>query len=167
MGLIHSNALFLQLGVQPLGGHGVAQEEGDGFLVVHEVAGGVGLGALPPLLHGAGVVVGILNDLHALAPQQVLLPLLGIGAHVDDDPEAQGSAHDADGETQVAGGAHLHGVAAQELLHVLIGKGGVVVLLGELPGGQGQILRVLQHFIDAAAGLDGPGDVQMAVFLQQ
>ena len=130
VGLVHSNALFLQLSVQPLGGHGVAQEEGDGFLIVHKIAGGVGLGALPPLLHGAGVVVGILDDLHALAPQQVLLPLLRIGAHVDDDPEAQGGAHDADGEAQVARGAHLHGVAAQELLHVLIGKGGVVVLLG-------------------------------------
>ena len=167
VGLIHSNALFLQLGVQPLGGHGVAQEEGDGFLVVHKIAGGVGLGALPPLLHGAGVVVGILDDLHALAPQQVLLPLLRVGAHVDDDPEAQGGAHDADGEAQVARGADLHGVAAQELLHGLPGKGGVVVRHGDLPGGQGQILCVLQNFIDAAAGLDGPGDVQMAVFFEQ
>ena len=165
--LVHHNALLLQLLLQAGSGHGIAQEQVDGFLVVHKVAHGVGVGELAALGHGLGVVVGILNDFNALAAQQVFLPLAGVGGHVHLDLEADGGAADADGQAQVAGGAHLHGVLVEECAHLVAAQLLVVVSHFQLASCNGQILGVFQHLIDAAAGLDRACHRQMAVHLEE
>ena len=165
--LIHRDAGLRQLLVQPLCSHRVAQEQVDGLLVIHKVAHGVHVGQLAALRHSSGIVVAVLDDLHALAPEQILLPLLGVGGHVHLDLEAQRRAHDADGQAQIAGRADLHGVLAEEGLHVVVRQTGVVLIHGEFAALQRQILRMLEHLVDAAPGLDGARDGQMAVHLQE
>ena len=49
----------------------------------------------------------ILDDLDALRAQEVFLPLLRIGGHMHTDTEAEGGAHDADREREVARRAAL------------------------------------------------------------
>ena len=67
------------------------------------------------------------------------------------DAEAQGSTHDADGHSQISGGAHLDGELAEELLHLRVGEFGIVLIHRELSGGDGQIFGVLEYFVENAA----------------
>ena len=112
---VHRDLLLRQLARQPLRGHGIAQEEVPGVLIIHEIARRVGVGKRPAVLHRLAVVGGIFDDLDPAAAEQVLLPLLGVGRHVHDDPKADRRAHDPDAHAQVAGRADLDRVAAEYL----------------------------------------------------
>ena len=165
---IHRDTQRLQLAHQPLGGHGVAQEEVGGVLVVHEVAHGVGVGEGSPLLHRLAVVGGVLHHGDPVGPELVLLPLPGVGGHVDDDPEAHRRAGDADAQAQIPRGAHLDGILGEKGPGLRGGQLAVVIVIArEEPVGQGQILGVLEDLIDAAPGLDGPRHRQVAVLLEE
>ena len=54
------------------------------------------------------------SHLHAAQAQALFLPFLGVGRHVHHGLEAQRRRHHANGQTQVAGGAHRHLVRAEQ-----------------------------------------------------
>ncbi|MNH18176.1 hypothetical protein D3C79_778740 [compost metagenome] len=99
--------------------------------------------------------------------QLALLPLPRIGGHVHGDGEAELGAHDADGHAEVAGRAHRNAVLAEELAELVREQLAIVVLFAEQTGLDGQPFGVGQHLVDAATGLDGAGDGQVAVFFEQ
>ena len=164
---VHRDTQVRQLPGRPLGRHGVAQKEGAGALVVHKVAPGVPLGLPAALGHGLAVVPGVLHHRDPLGAQQVLLPLAGVGGHVDRHPEAQGRAHNADGQAQVAGGPHRHGVLAKELPEGGVRQLGIAAGKGQSALPDPDLLRQTQDLVDPAPGLDGAGDGQAAVLLEQ
>ena len=100
-----------------------------------------------------------------MTAQEVLLPLLCVRRHVHAHAEADGGAHDADGHAEVAGRADLHRVLRKEVPQ--IGKLCIVICTRQPPRRQRQLLRVLQHLVDAAARLDGAGDGEVTVHLEQ
>ena len=101
---------FLELLLETCPRDCISHEEVARSLVVHEIAHGIGFRCAASLEHSAGEVVVVLDDLDALRAQEVFLPLLRIGGHVHTDTEAEGGAHDADREREVARRADLHHV---------------------------------------------------------
>lgn len=165
---VHGDPQGLELPHQPFGGHGVAQEKGLGVLVVHKVAFGVQVGKAAAVFHGLAVVGVVFAHRDPMAAEEVLFPPLGVGGHVDNHLKAYRCAHDADAQAQVARGAHLDGVLAEEFPGLGGGQLGVVVAgAGEQAVGQGQVFGVLQNLIDAPPGLHRPGHGQGVVLLQQ
>ncbi|MNY04633.1 hypothetical protein D3C86_1373210 [compost metagenome] len=164
---IHLDAHLIELLFQPLASHRVAEKQGAGVLVIDEEAVGIALGLLAPLLHRYPVILGVFHDDHPVFAQLALLPLPRIGGHVHGDGEAELGAHDADGHAEVAGRAHRNAVLAEELAELVREQLAIVVLFAEQPGLDGQPFGVGQHLVDAATGLDGAGDRQVAVFFQQ
>ena len=164
---IHGDALLFQLALQTQCRNRITQEQILGVFIVHEIAHGIGIRLGATLLDSLAVVCLILDDLHAVGAQQIFFPLFGVHAHVDDDLVAHRCRCNADGHTQIAGGTHLHGVFAEKFPHFGGGQLGVIVGLLQQTGLHGQIFGVLEHLIDAAAGLYRTGDGQMAVLLEQ
>ncbi|MNL03478.1 hypothetical protein D3C87_1240170 [compost metagenome] len=111
---IHDDPRRRQLLLQPLRRDGVAEKQVGRVLVVDKMAGGIGFGLFSTLGDGHAVVGGVFDDRHAVRAQPVLLPLAGVGGHVHRHLEAQGRAHDADGQAEVAGGPDGDLVAAEE-----------------------------------------------------
>ena len=163
---IDTHAGALQLPGQALGRDRVAEEELGRVLVIDEMAGRVGRGLAPALLHRHAVVRGVFDHRDAARAQAVLLPLPRVGRHVHRGLEAQLGAHDADRQAEIAGGADRDTVAPEERARRIAGERGVVVTFADQPGLQRQPLGVPQHLVDAAAGLDRAGDRQRVVGLE-
>ncbi|MNE56419.1 hypothetical protein D3C80_1513240 [compost metagenome] len=72
--------------------------------------------------------------------------------------EAEPGAHDADGQTKVAGGTHRDPVLAEERARLGAVQRGVVVFGADQPGCEGEVFGVLEHLVDTPARLDRAGD---------
>ena len=83
-----------------------------------------------------------------------------------DDMETKSCAHNADGHTQIAGGADLNFEFAEKFSECVGSEYAVIVAFLQHTVLQSQILRVLQYLIDPATGFNGAGNRQMAVLLQ-
>ena len=164
MGRVHGDPFFLQLLFESPRRDGIAEEERGGILVVHEVAERIFRRQLPALLHREAVIRIVFHDCDASLAKELLLPRLRVRRHVNGRPIADGGAHDADAESQVAGGAHMDRVFPEKLAGRLGIEHGVIPVKQAVL--QRQIFRVLQHFIDTAPRLDGARNGQMAVLLQ-
>ena len=164
---IHGDIQTLQLYRQPSGRHGVAQKQVHRLLVVHKIAARVRVRQTAALFDRLAVVGAILHHRHAAASQQVLFPLPGVCRHMDHRMEPQGRGHDADAHPQVACGAYLDGIAAEEIPAAGVRQLVIAVPRHEQAVLQGQVLRMLEHLINAAPGLDRAGNGQMAVLLEQ
>ena len=164
--LIHHNLLGCQLAHQHLGRHRITQKQLLGMFIIHKIAALVRLGPGPAFLHSLAVVALVFNDGHALAAEQILLPLPGIAGHVDNGLEAQSRPHDADGQPQVACRAHLQLAGSKKLPCLLISQLAVVILKAFQDAVlHRQGFRMLHDFIDAAPGLHRASHRQMAVQL--
>ncbi|MNQ97584.1 hypothetical protein D3C85_1132400 [compost metagenome] len=159
-------ALRCQLALQALGRHGVTEEQVQRVFIIDKMAVRVGLGLLAPLLHRHAVVGAVLTHLDTAGAQAILLPLAGIGGHVHRGLEAQARTDDADRQAQVAGGADRHTVLAKKGPGLIAVELGVAIARLQQATGQGQVFGVLEHFIDAAAGLDRTGNWQQVVGLE-
>ena len=164
---IDSDALFLELLLRPRGSDRITEEERHRVLVIYEIARRIPVRIPASLEHGLRVVILILDDLYALAAQQILLPLPRVRGHVDLDFEPEECAHDAYREPQVSGRSDLHRVAAEEFSEIVIGEPLVIVLFGDHSRLESEVFGMLQNFVDASSGLDRAGDRQMAVHLQE
>ena len=164
---IYRDVQCVQLLLQAQRRHRIAQKQVLGVFIIDKIAHGIRVGKRAALPDRFAVVGSVFDDLHPVGAEQVLFPLLGVHAHVDDDPVADVGGGDADAQAQIAGGAHLHGVAGEKLPQLRAGQPGIVVRLLQQTVAQRQLLRVLEHLIDAAPGLDGAGDGEMTVLLQQ
>lgn len=82
------------------------------------------------------------------------------------DVKAEAGTDNPDRQAQIPGGANGNTPLAEKLAQRRGGKAGVVIRLLQQPGIDGQLFRMRQHFIDAAAGFDRTRHRQMAVFLQ-
>ena len=143
---------------------GIAEQQRQRLFVVDEVAGGIGFGDGASRCDGFLVVARMLDHLDAASAQAVLLPLLGIGRHVDDRLETQRRRHHADRQAQVAGRADRDLVRSEQRAGFGRGEGAVVGGIQQVVS-TGQRLRMLQHFMNAAARLDRAGDRQRMVAL--
>ena len=156
----------LELPGEPVGGHGVAEEQVAGILIVDEEAGRVVLRLCAPPPDGLGVVRRVLDHLDAVGSQHVLLPLPRIGGHVDDGPETQFGAHHADRQPEIPGGAHGDRVSREEVCGLRPGQDRVVVVIADQARRDGEVLGMLEHLVDPAPGLDRSGDRQLGVELE-
>ena len=86
---------------------------------------------------------------------------------MDLDFESEEGAHDAYREAEVAGRSHLYGVAAEELLHVVIRESLVIVVLCDHACLEREILCMLEDFVYPTSRLDRTGYGQMAVHLEE
>ena len=162
---VHGDAQRVQLLFQPQCSHGIAQKECLGVFVIHKMAVGVARRQLTPLGHGDAVIRGVLHHLDAPAAEQVFFPLPRVSRHVYSDLKAQLCAHDANGKSQIAGGAHRDGILREQLEETLFCQHGVVVGKVQHPAVQGNVLGGFQHLVNAAPGLDRAGNGQMTVQL--
>ncbi|MNE28768.1 hypothetical protein D3C80_1222240 [compost metagenome] len=126
----------------------------------------VGLGLAPPLLHRDAVVGAVFTDFDAMGAQAILLPLAGVRRHVHRGLEAQARTDDANRQAEVAGRTHGNAVLAKEGPRLVAVEPGVVITRLQQSGRQGQVFSVLEHLIDAAAGLDRAGNRQQVVSLE-
>ena len=150
---VRRNAERFKLRDETLRRDGVAEEEVLRVLVVDEIALRVGVGLHAPLLHRLAVVRVVLYDLHAVAAQQRLLPRARVGGHVDDGVVADGGAHDADAEAEVARRADLHRVLREEFPRLVRRELFIRIALAQQAVLERELLRVLEHLVDAAARL--------------
>ncbi len=164
---IHGDALCRQLLLQALGCHGIAEKQRPGVLVVHKIALRVPVRQRPAVFHGLAVIRRVFPDRDAVAPQKLLFPLLRVCRHVYDDLIADGGAHDADAQTEIAGRADLNRILPKKLPAFLRREPFIAVLRRQKTVLQRQLLRMLQNLVNAAARLHGAGDRQMAVLLEQ
>ena len=154
--LIHLDAHLFQLPFQPLGGHSVAHKQIHRVLIIYEIAHRIAFRLTPAFGHGLAVILRIFHHGDSLFPQ-----------HMHTDPESQPGAHNADGQPQIAGGTHGNRILRVEISEFITIQLGIVILQGEHPFLESQVFGVLEHLIDAPSGLDGAGDGQMAVALEQ
>ena len=154
-----------QLLLQPQGCHGIAQKQRLGVFVIHEVAVGIAFRLLTALGNGNAVIGFVFNDFHAFAAEHVFFPLTGIGGHMHGYPESQCSAHDTNGQAQVAGRAHGNGVTGQQIPHLLRMENGIGVPVVQHTMLLGDGFRHSQHLVDTAPGLDRAGNRQVAIQL--
>ena len=157
----------MSCGTRTLRRDGVAEEEVLRVLVVHKIALRVGVGLRAPLLDRLAVVRVVLYDLHAVAAQQRLLPRARVGGHVDDCVVADGGAHYADAEAEVAGRADLHRVLREEFPRLVRRELFIRIALAQQAVLERQLLSVLEHLVDAAAGLYRARYRQVAVHLDE
>lgn len=162
---VHGDVERGELPGQPAGGDGVAQEQADRVLVVDEVGARVAGRLRAAAGDGRRVVARVLDDADAAGAQEVLLPRPRVGGHVHARPEAQPRGHDADRQPQVAGRADGHLVAGEQGSRVGGGERPVVAGGRQDARLDRHLLGVLQHLVDAAAGLDRAADRQLAVEL--
>ena len=163
---IHHNMLSCQLPYQHLGRHRIAQEQLLGVFIIHKITALVSIRLCPAFLHSIAIVALVLNDGHALAAEQILLPLPGIAGHVDNGLKPKSRSHDADGQPQVACRAHLQLAGSKKLPCLLISQLAVVILKAFQDAVlHRQDFRMLHHLIDAAPGLHRASHRQMAVQL--
>ena len=120
---------------------------------------------MPSLRHRPRVVIRILNHLCPMSAQEILLPLLRVGRHVDTHMKPDRRTHDADGHAKIARRADLHGIARKEVTQ--IGDFRIVIIMRQQTRIHRQPLRMLQHLIDPAARLHRTRNREMAVHLQQ
>ena len=118
--------------------------------------------------HGFGVVAGVFHHRHAALAQAFFFPVLGVGRHVHGGLKPQRRGHHANAQAQVAGGADRDLVLAEQGAGRRAGQHRVVVsALLQQPVLQRQGFSQLQHLMDAATRLDGPGHRQAVVGLDQ
>ena len=162
---VHLDLQLPELDMDAQRGGGVAEEEVLGILVVDEKALFIGLGLLPSAGHGLAVITGIFLHDDALAPEQILFPLLRVAGHMDDGLKAETGGHAADADPEVSGGADLDLVLSEEGPE-LVGVELCVIVHGmQHAGVHGQGLRDLQDLVDPAAGLHGTGDGKPGIVL--
>ena len=160
-------ALLLKLLHHPAGGYSISEEERYRVLVIDEIAHRVHVRKAPSLSNSLRVVVLVFDDIDTLAPQHVLFPLLCVSRHVDLDFESEECAHDAYRQPEIPGRSNLHGIPAEEFLHVIIGKTRVVIVLSDHALRKSQVFGVLENFVDAASRFDRSCDRKMAVHLEK
>ena len=129
---VHWDILILQLLFQPLPRHTIAHEEILRIFIIDKIAHGILIRVLSALLHSRAVIIRVLNYFHAPAPEQILLPLLGVSGHVDNHVKAQPGAHDADAHSQVSRASHLDRILSKEIAEFLACQDAVVIGLFEL-----------------------------------
>ena len=145
---------------------GVAEEEVLRVLVVDEIALRVGVGLHAPLLHRLAVVRVVLYDLHAVAAAAAFFHAR-VGGHVDDGVVADGGAHDADAEAEVARRADLHRVLREEFPRLVRRELFIRIALAQQAVLERELLRVLEHLVDAAARLYRARYRKVAVHLDE
>ena len=162
---VHRDLLRPQLRRETLGRDSIAEEQIDGLLIIDKVTHGIRIRGTSPLRHRTRVVIRVLDHLHAMRAQEILLPLLRVGRHVDAHMEPDCRTHNADGHTEISRRADLHRIAREEIPQ--IGDLCIVILPGQEPRIHRQPFCMLQHLIDPAARLHRARNREMAVHLQQ
>ena len=157
-----------QLCLQVHSGGAVARKQRERTLVVDKVAMRIARGLLAARGHGFGVIARVLHHRHPALAQALFFPVLGVGRHVNSRLKTQRRGHHTDAQAQVARGADRDLVLAEQNAGRRAGQHGVVVSARlQQPVLQRQGFGQLQHLMDAAARLDGPGHRQAVVGLDQ
>ncbi|CUK24053.1 Uncharacterised protein [Achromobacter sp. 2789STDY5608615] len=164
LGIDHDAGLR-DLFAQPQRRRRVAQEQRGRAFVVDEVAVRIGLDLAAAGGHGLFIIAGVFHHLDAPGAQARLLPFLGVGRHVHGGAKTQRRSDHADRQAQVAGRARGHLVLRETGARGGRAELAVVIAGRDQAMRQGQLLGELQHFVNAAAGLDGAGHRQGVVGL--
>ncbi|EKD40250.1 MAG: hypothetical protein ACD_75C00121G0002 [uncultured bacterium] len=151
----------------PAGGHGIAEEEIGRVFVIDEMTLRVAGRLLSALRHGLAVIALMFDNQGTVVPQQLFFPLTGFGGHMDGDLKPETGAADADGKPQIAGRADGDCMVGKDCPGRVAQHGGIILIRPHEIARQGDLLRVFQHLVNAAPGLDRAGDGQKIIAFQQ
>lgn len=136
---------------------------GFGIFVIHKIAVGILRGNSPALPHRAAVILSVFQHGDAFSTEKTLFPPYRFRRHVYHDPVAHRRADRADAQNQIPRRTDMDCVLMKKFPECGGGERHIAPARREQSVAQRQILGVLQNFINAAPGLDGAGNCQIAV----